>query len=47
MSLSLQLAQQASAEKSVIAPWMFSLVLIAMIPLLGFIQNVLEQNRPS
>lgn len=47
MSLSLHLAQQASAERSVIAPWMFAIVLIAVILLLGYVQDLIEQNRPS
>lgn len=47
MSLSLHLAQQASAESSVIAPWMFAIVLIAIILLLGYVQDFFEQNRAS
>ena len=47
MSLALQLAQQASAENSVIAPWMYAVVWVAIILLLGSVRNFLEQNRSS
>lgn len=47
MGLSFQVAQQASAADSAIAPWMSALALMVIIPLLAYAQNILEKNRPS
>lgn len=45
MSLSLHVAQQASAESSIIAPWMYAIVMIAILLLLGYVKNFVGQNR--
>ena len=47
MSLVLHLAQQASAESSVIAPWMYAIVMIGILLLLGYVKNFVEPNRPT
>lgn len=47
MSQSLHVAQQASAESSVTAPWMFAIVLIGVLLLLGYVKNFARPKRPT